>query len=156
MCVCVCVCMGAHTHVHAQSCLTLCNTMDSSPPDSSVHGIFQERILEWVAISYCKGLPNPGIEPMSLASPALEGGFFTTEPPGCPSGIFRSNDSSLCDSSIPLFLGPQVVSGRKCPEGSQRKETKSLQRAFSLQTIGFTLLRDKCFCVNSDSALAKC
>ena len=38
-------------HVHAQSCPALCNLMDCSPPGSSVHGIFQARILEWVAIS---------------------------------------------------------------------------------------------------------
>ena len=37
--------------VHAQSCLTLCNLMDCSPPGSSVHRIFQARILDWVAIS---------------------------------------------------------------------------------------------------------
>jgi len=36
----------------AQLCPTLCYTMDYSPPDSSVHGIFQARILEWVAISF--------------------------------------------------------------------------------------------------------
>ena len=36
----------------AQSCLTLCNPMDCSPPDSSAHGILQARILEWVAISF--------------------------------------------------------------------------------------------------------
>ena len=36
----------------AQSCPTLCDPMDCSPPDSSVHVIFQARILEWVAISY--------------------------------------------------------------------------------------------------------
>ena len=35
-----------------QSCLTLCNPMDCSPPDSSVHGISQGRILEWVVISF--------------------------------------------------------------------------------------------------------
>ena len=35
-----------------QSCLTLCNPMDCSLPGSSVHGIFQARILEWVAISF--------------------------------------------------------------------------------------------------------
>ena len=44
---------------------------------SSVHGIFQERILEWVAISYTRDLPDPGIELASFASPALAGGFFT-------------------------------------------------------------------------------
>jgi len=45
----------ASSCVHVQLCPTLCNHMDCSPPDSSVHGIFQARILEWVAISYSKG-----------------------------------------------------------------------------------------------------
>ena len=40
--------------VHAQSCLNLWNPMDCSPPGSSVHGIFQARILGWAAISYSK------------------------------------------------------------------------------------------------------
>ena len=39
----------------AQSCLTLCNLTDCSPPGSSVHGIFQARILEWVAIPFSRG-----------------------------------------------------------------------------------------------------
>ena len=39
----------------AQSCPSLCDPMDCSPPGSSVHGIFQARILEWVAVSYSKG-----------------------------------------------------------------------------------------------------
>ena len=39
----------------AQSCLTLCNPMDCSLPGSSVHGIFQERVLEWVAIPFSRG-----------------------------------------------------------------------------------------------------
>ena len=38
-----------------QSCPTLCDPMDCSPPGSSVHEIFQARILEWVSISYSKG-----------------------------------------------------------------------------------------------------
>jgi len=45
--------------------------MDHSPPGSSVHGIFQARIPKWVAISFSRGLPDPGIEPESLAFPAL-------------------------------------------------------------------------------------
>ena len=36
----------------AQSCLTLCDPMDCSPPSSSVHGIFQARVLEWGAIAF--------------------------------------------------------------------------------------------------------
>ena len=55
--------------------------MDYSPPGSSVHGISQARILEWVAISFSRGLSNSGIKP---ASSALAGGFFTTEPLGKP------------------------------------------------------------------------
>ena len=71
-------------HVPAQSCLTLRNPVDCSPPVSSAHGIFQARILEWVAISSSRDLPNPGIELVSLVSPVLAGGFFTAEPPGKP------------------------------------------------------------------------
>ena len=43
----------------AQSCLTLCDPMDGRPPCSSVYGIFQARILEWVVISYSRGSPDP-------------------------------------------------------------------------------------------------
>ena len=48
----------------AQSCLTLCDPMDCSPPGSSVHGILQARILEWAAISFSRGSSqesNPGL-----------------------------------------------------------------------------------------------
>ena len=51
--------VGFHLCACAQSCLTLCDSMDCSPPDDSVHGIFQARILEWVAISYSRGSPLP-------------------------------------------------------------------------------------------------
>ena len=39
----------------SKSCQTLCDPMDYSPPGSSVHGIFQARILEWVAVSFSRG-----------------------------------------------------------------------------------------------------
>ena len=42
-----------------QSCPTLCDPMDYSPPGSSVHGILQPRILEWVAISFSRGSSRP-------------------------------------------------------------------------------------------------
>ena len=59
-----------------QAHTTLCH--DCSPPGSSAHGILQARILEWVAISFCRDLPDSGIEPASLMSPTFEKGFFTT------------------------------------------------------------------------------
>ena len=66
-------CMRAH----AQSCLTLCDPRDCSSPDSSVHGIFQARIWNGLPLPSPGDLPHSGIEPMSLESPALAGGFFT-------------------------------------------------------------------------------
>ena len=74
--------VSMHTCVHAYLCLTLGNPMDCSSPGSSVHGIFQVRILEWIAISSFRESSQPGIKPVSPGSPALAGGFFTTEPPG--------------------------------------------------------------------------
>ena len=53
LCVCVCVCLCA------QSCLSLHDPMDYSPPGSSVPGTLQGRILEWVAISFFRGFSEP-------------------------------------------------------------------------------------------------
>ena len=59
-----------HTCVHAkllQLCPTLCDSMDSSPPGSSVHGILQARILEWVAMRSSRGIfPTQGSNPHLL------------------------------------------------------------------------------------------
>ena len=57
-----------------QSCLTLCNPMDCSPPGSSVHGILQEGILEWVATPFCRGSSWP--RDRTWVS-CVAGGFFT-------------------------------------------------------------------------------
>ena len=62
-----------------QSCLTLLDPMDYSPPDSSVHGILQTRILGWIAISSSRDLPNPGIK---LSSPTLQADSLPSEPLG--------------------------------------------------------------------------
>ena len=53
----------------AQLCWTLCDPMEYRPPISSLHGILQARILEWVAISFFGDLPDPGI---NSESPALQ------------------------------------------------------------------------------------
>ena len=81
-----CVCVFSVS----QSCPTLCDPMDYSLPGSSVHGIFQA-----LPGKEEEDLPDPEIEPESLLSPALAGGFFTTVPSGKPPirmGI--SNNSS--------------------------------------------------------------
>ena len=65
--------------VCAQLCLPFCNPLDCNLPGSSVHGIFQTRILEWVAkFPPPKELPNSGIKPASLMPPALAGGHCAT------------------------------------------------------------------------------
>ena len=46
-------------YIHTQSCLTLCDPMNYSPPGSSVHGILQARILEWVAMLSSRGSSQP-------------------------------------------------------------------------------------------------
>ena len=69
-------CMRACVLSHL-SYLILCDPMDCSLPGSSVHGILQARILEWVAMPSSKGSSQPSVKPWSLASPALADGFFT-------------------------------------------------------------------------------
>ena len=65
-----------------QSYPTLCSPMDCSPTGSSVHGILQARILEWVAIPFSRGdLPDPGIEP---GFPTLQAYALLSGPPGKP------------------------------------------------------------------------
>ena len=65
-------------YMHAQYCPALSGPMDCSPLGSSVHGIFQARILAWVAISYSRGSSQPrGRTRFSLVSLGV---FFTTGP----------------------------------------------------------------------------
>ena len=69
--------------MHAQllSHVWLCDPMDCSHPGSSVHGIFQARILEWLPIPTPGDLPNPGIEPRS---PALQADSLPLSHQGSP------------------------------------------------------------------------
>ena len=71
----ICIMYGAGSLV-AELCLTLCNPMDCSLPGSSVHGILQARIPEWLPFSFLGNLPDRGIEP---GSPALQADSLPTE-----------------------------------------------------------------------------
>ena len=75
--------MGCCCCLVAKLCLTLCDPMDCSPPGSSVHGMSQARILEWVAISCSRGSSQPRDQ---AHVSCLAGKFFTTQPPGKPDG----------------------------------------------------------------------
>ena len=76
---CVCACSVA------QLCPTLCNPMDCSLPSSSQSmGFSRQEYCDGLPFSTPGDLPNPGIKPISLASPELMGGFFNTAPLGKP------------------------------------------------------------------------
>ena len=71
VCVCLCVCLCA------QSCSTLCNPLDCNTPDSCVHGIFQARMLKWVAISSSRGFSWPRDQIHVSCISCIAGRFFT-------------------------------------------------------------------------------
>ena len=66
--------------VRAQSCPTLYDPVDWSPPGSSVHGFSRQEYWSGLPFSPPGDLPDPGIELMSPAAPALAGRFSTTKP----------------------------------------------------------------------------
>ena len=72
-----------------QSCPTVCNPVDCSLQGSFIHGIFQERVLEWLPFPSPGNLPNPSIEPWS---PALQADALLSELPRKP--ILESKTSS--------------------------------------------------------------
>ena len=73
----------------AQSSPTPCGPLDCSLPGSSVHGVFQARVLEWVAVSTPGDLHSPGIKSTSLVFPVLAGRLFTN------SATWKTKDISL-------------------------------------------------------------
>ena len=92
LCVCVCVCVC----VCIQLYLTLCDPVNCSPPGSSVHGIFRQEYWNGLPFPPQGDLPNPGIEPMSPASPASAGRLFTTDSPGKPYILYIYMIKSSC------------------------------------------------------------
>ena len=95
-----------------QSCLTLCSPMDCSLPGSSVHGISQARILERVAVSFSRDLPNPEINPRS---PALQASSLPSEPPG---KLSQYKEDCSEPSSIQTCEGAQSRERQACQRRS--------------------------------------
>ena len=85
----------------AQSCPTLCDSMDCGPRGSSVYGISQARVLEWVAISSSRG--SSGARDQTHIS-CLTGGFLTTEPLHKPLSCIIAAAKSL--QSCPTLCDP--------------------------------------------------
>ena len=98
-----------------QSCLTLCDPMVWSWPGSSVHGIFQARILEWVACYPPGDIPDPRINPCFNVS-CTSGRFFTTEP--IRETLYRS--LSFIRGSLRDFLSLSSLQPSFLPPASDR------------------------------------
>ena len=91
-----------------QSSLTLFDPMDCSPPGSSVHGILQARILEWVAMPSSRGSSQPRNQNFVSCDSCIAGGFFTTEPPGKPVSSVQLSCSVMSDSLQPWTAPSQA------------------------------------------------
>ena len=90
--------LASRACVHAkslQSCPTLSDSMDCSPPGSSVHGFSRQEYWSGLPCPPPRDLPDPGIEPTSLMSPALAGGFVST-----------STTQEACIPCKSIYLGP--------------------------------------------------
>ena len=98
-CVRVCVCAYAYVCAFSRSVVSnsLCDPLECSPPVSSVNGIFQARIPQWMPFPSPRDLSHPGIESVSPVSPALQVDSLTMDPSGKP----RPQDSQI----IRLMMG---------------------------------------------------
>ena len=108
-----------------QSCLTLCDLMNCSPPGSAVHGLFQERILEWVAISSSWPRDQTCVSCISFR-------FFTTEPPGKPKCQIKSPSACEWDS--------QKTKGARDDAGQDWRKNDIFLTCFTLPFQSFSSL----------------
>ena len=92
------------------SLFSLCDSMDCSPPGSSVPGILQARILEWVAMPSSGDLHDPGIKPASLCLLHWQMGSLPLASPGKPLGA-HTYQLSPPERLLLVFLDPQSWPG---------------------------------------------
>ena len=96
-----------------QSCLSLCNPLDCSPPGSSVHGILQARILEWITMPSSRRSSKPRDQTRDSCSSCTAGRFFTAEPPGKP--ITWIYHSLFCIHQLMnVWVAPSLAIMHKC------------------------------------------
>ena len=112
VCVCVCVCKS----------VIFCDSMDCSPPGSSVHRIFQARIIGWIAIPFSGDLPDPGAKP---SSPELQAYFVATEPPGKPVGT-QFTVRKGCPGAVCALMKAKTDSAEKSEHRADRRPEPAL------------------------------
>ena len=117
--------------------------MKCSPQCSSVHGILQARIPEWVAISFSRDLPKTEIKPTSPECTALAGRFFTIEP--SRKSLSLTDDDIKLLSHVRLFAIPWTVAYEAPPSLEfSRQEYRS-----GLPFLSHLLVLDKLSSVQS-------
>ena len=123
--------------------------MDCYPPYSSLHGISQTKIFEWVAISFCRGSPNSGIEPMS---PALQADSLPQSHPECILNCFSLSDSLwhyglyiACQAALSMGLSKREYwSGLLCPPPGESSQPKDQNCVSYVSCIGRWVLYHQC------------
>ena len=107
-------------HSQSLSRVGLCDPMDCSLPGSSVHGILQARILEWVAIFFSsKVFSQPRDQTCKSCVSCTAGGFFTTKPPAAAAAAAAAKSLQSCptlcdprDGSPPGSSVPGILQAR--------------------------------------------
>ena len=117
--VCVCVCM-----LVTQSCLTLCDPMDCSPPGSSDHGILQARTLDWVAIPFSRGSfwtqgLNPGL-------PHCKWILYRLSHQGSPEGIMLREISQTKTNTLCFHLQEESKKTNRTKEKQTHRYSEQL------------------------------
>ena len=116
--------------------------MDCSPPGSFVHGISQVRLLEWIAISFSRGIPDPGIEP---ESPALQADSLPPEPPGKPRIEKKLSHGHLLSDRVGVLRECSIILGQEHRKLEIRNhEFKMRPTIFFFLTSHFTLATFSC------------
>ena len=134
-----------------QSCPVLCDLMDCSPPGSSVHGILQARILEWVAMPFSRGSSWPRDQTWS---PALQADSLPSEPPGKPPkipndpavpllGIYHEKITIQNDICIPMFTAALFTIARKWKQPRCLWTDEWIKKLFYTHTHNGILLSHK-------------
>ena len=132
----------------AESCPTLCDPMDCSPPASSVHGILQARILEWVAMPSSRGSSRPRDEP---ASPALQADSLLSEPRGKQwnerlTVMLTSTQRAHPSPSVPLGQSlPLQIRGHLCLFGNGAGTFSFSRPVLPVSAIGHKALAGAAF-----------
>ena len=116
-----------HGCLVTQLCPTLCDSMDCSPPGSSVQGMFQARILEWVAVPFSRGSnlqllrwQTGSLPPCHLQSPKRQGSWCISPPVPISHWLRTEGCLSLSTSSCPECGLRRLWGQRSLPAKSQR------------------------------------